>query len=1023
MGTKYKWLSTLFIAFIMQFSFAQEKTITGIVTDASGPLPGVNVVVKGTTKGVSTGFDGKYAIKAKAGETLIYSFLGMNDVTRIVGNEGTINVKMQDNTQVLESVIVQGYRTVSRKTAVTSSASVNSKAIENRPNANAMNAVQGQLAGVNITATTGQPGARSNIIIRGLGTITGSSDPLYVIDGFPSNSDNFRSINPNDIESLDVLKDAAAVSEYGSRGSNGVIIIKTKRGNYGDQKTVFRYSTNYGIIELQEKRYSYANSQQLLRIEKNFGAGLGKTLTDSEISNFKTNTNWVDYFFRPSTSVNHNFSIENSGKKINSFTSAGYLDQEGILKSTNIKRFTIRNNINGKSDNEKFKYSVNSGFGYSKNNEATNLGTGAINRNYALGAYRSVPYLSPDDYQNSLQVFKLSATNDLLYTPLQLVDKLSKYDGFIEESRIDLATEMSYKIVKDFTARVRTSGQFLEGRFFQAEFPNSYNALLFSSTKGIPSTAGGDFNGFEDNNYRREFLFNNLWQLDYKKNIEKHTFNINASAEYNHSRLYINNSRQRGLDPKIFQPNTGAGYVPDVGTNDNYVPGISATNLRNDLISYFGSFDYDFNKKYGVVATIRRDGSSRFVGDKQFGNFWSVGARWNLEEESFMKSLKFINILKIRGSIGTVGNQRIVNGTIYAGISPPAFKDIYSSNNNPINTYNNEATYLLNLGYPALRWETTEQYNVGIDFELFNGRLRGVFDHYNKKTIDLFLNEPIAPITGDRILTKNSDASITNNGFELNLGYDIIKTDNTTLTIKGNGSINDNVIGGIKGIDGRILSTGVPILTNQNGGKINEPFIYRYIGVNKENGNLLFEDINGNPTEKPTAADRKAFGKSPLPRYQGGFGFDFDHKGFFMSTLFTFSQDVWRFDFDLENLYDPNGIGKFNVTDDLLNAWTPTNTNSNIPSLKATNLGADDESDRFLRDASYVRLRNIQIGYRIPKKFLNNSLFSDVSLTLQGENLINITKWQGFDPEGDRRFDQNQYPTPKIYTFGVDLKF
>lgn len=1015
MRSKFKWIFTLLLALTVQFSFAQEKTITGLVSDANGPLPGVNVVVKGTQRSVSTGFDGSYSIKAKEGETLVYSFMGMRDVSKIVGASNVINTILQDDSKQLSEVVVQGYRTVTKKTAVTAAASVNSKTIENRPNANVMNTLQGQLAGVNITAATGQPGAKSSVIIRGLGTITGNSDPLYVIDGFPSNSDNFRSINPNDIASVDVLKDASAIAEYGSRGANGVIVIKTKKGSYGNAKTVFRYSSQFGTSQLQTPKYDYASSKQLLTLEKIYGVGRGSTLTDAQIAAYDVNTNWVDYFFRTAPATTHNLSIENSGNNLNSFTSLGYTEQDGILKTTGLKRFTIRNNMNGKSSNDKFKYYINSAFGYSKNNEATNLGEGAINRNYVLGAYASVPYVSPNQYVSGLDTFNLyQADGTLLYTPLMLIDKLNNYANKTDEARFDLATEASYKIFKDLTGRVRTSGQLLSTRFHQAEFPQSFNAYLFQAS-------GQTFIGFEDINQRREFLFNNLWQLDYNKVLDKHTFNVAVNAEYNYSTLHTNNFRQRGLDPKTFVPDTGSGYAADTGTNDFYVPQISASQLRNDLISYFGSFDYDYNKKYGFVASARRDWSSRFIGNRQAGTFWSLGGRWNIDEESFMDNVSFIDVLKLRGSIGTVGNQRIVDGTIFAGINPPAFTDVYSNANN---AYNGVPGYNIAFGYPELRWETTKQYNAGLDFELSKGRVRGALDYYNKKTIDLFLQEPVSPTSGTTVITKNSDAYIVNKGFELNLAYDLVRnTNGLTVTLRANGSVNDNEVGGIKANGGRILTGTGPSYVSQNGGMILEPFVYHYIGVNPANGNLLFEDINGNPTENPTGADRKASGKNYLPKYQGGFGFDLDYKGFFASTTFTFAKDVWRFDSDLENLYDPTNLGQFTVGSVLLDAWTPANTDSNVPSLTAGNLGFAADSDRFLRDASYIRLRNAQVGYRVPKKFLDKTFVTDLSFTLQGENLVNFTKWQGFDPESTRTLDNYRYPTPRIVTFGLDLKF
>ncbi len=1030
MRSKFKWIFTLLLALSMQFSFAQEKTVSGVVSDDKGTLPGANVVVKGTSTGVQTDMDGKYSIKVKQGETLVYSFIGMQDQSKVVGAGSTINVKLAPVASVLEEVVVQGYRTVTKKQAVTAAATVNAKTIENRPNANAINTLQGQLAGVNITSSTGQPGAKSTVIIRGVGTINGNTDPLYVIDGFPSNSDNFRSINPNDIASVDVLKDAAAVSEYGSRGANGVIVIKTRKGSYGEGKTKFRYSTQYGSTELQTPKYSYADARQLLTLEKIKGVGRGVTLTDDEINQYSINTDWVDYFFRPGIMSSHNFSVESGAKNLNSFTSVSYFEQEGVLETTGLKRFTIRSNVNGKSNDEKLNYSMNVGFGYSKNNEATNLGGGAINRNYVTGAYLGAPYLTPDQYFDaspngytpSYQLYKdYEDDGTLLLTPLFLIDKLNTYDNLTEETRLNAVADVSYKIFKDVTVKSRTSAEFLTTRFFQAEYPDSFNALLFSSTVGVPSYFGGNFNGFEDINNRREFLFNHLWQVAYNKNIGKHTFNLSANAEYNHSRFNANNTRQRGLNPKFFVPNTGAGWVLDNGTDDNYGPTHNAGQLRNDLIGYFASLDYDFNNKYGLVGSFRYDGSSRFIEDNQWDSFWSVGARWNIDEEAFMSGMTAFDVLKLRGSIGTVGNQRVVNGTIYAGINPPLFADIYGGTNN---TYNGGTGYNISFGYPDLRWETTEQYNIGLDFEMFKSRLRGNFDFYNKKTVDLYIQDPVTPGVGDLddAIDKNSDAYVTNTGFEVNLGYDIIRNANTTLTIRANGSYNKNRVDGIKVNEGRIIENAQGTIT-QNGGMVDEFYTYPYVGVNPDNGELLFEDINGNITEDPTDADRRADGRSRLPVYQGGFGFDFDYKGFFTSTTFTFAQKVWRYDFDDENLYDPDNIIQFNVTDDLLNAWTTPGQITDVPALTAGNRAADDLSDRFLRDASYIRLRNAQIGYKFSKKALERTFLTEVSIVLQGENLFNITKWRGFDPESDRDFDVYQYPTPRIFTLGLDLKF
>lgn len=1043
MRSKFKWIFSLLMALSMQFAFAQDRTITGTVSDATGPVPGVNVTVKGTKVGVQTGFDGKYSIKAKTGDVLVYSFVGMSDTSRPVGTTSVVNVSMQDSAKVLAEVVVQGYRTVTKKSAVTSVATVNAKTIENRPNANVMNTLQGQLAGVNITAGTGQPGSKSTVIIRGLGTLNGNSDPLYVIDGFPSNSDNFRSFNPNDIESVSVLKDAAAIAEYGSRGSNGVIVIKTKSAKFDESKTSFKYSTAYGVNQLQTPKYRIANARQLLQIEKNATAaaptkffGYGATLTDAQIASYNVNEDWVDYFFRPGSTSNHNLSIENNGKQLNSFTSLGYFKQDGILETTGLQRFSVRSNINGKSVNEKFKFQVNTAVNHSKNNEATGLGTGGVNRNYVLGAYQAAPYLSADSYVSSSQTLlnyagvgnALPGTDDLSQTPYFLVDKLKQYSNLTEETRIDVATEFSYKITNDLTARSRVSGQLLSARFFQSENPRSFNGLLFNRA-GLGSVIGSitnntafvEFDGFEDINQRREFYFNNLWQLAYNKTFGKHTVNASVNSEYNHSRLNANNFRQNGLDIALFIPNTGAGYIADntTGLNDFYVPQISASNLRNDLISYFGSLDYDFNNKYGVVGSFRRDGSSRFLKDDRFGDFWSVGARWNIDEEEFMNSLEFIDVLKLRGSYGTVGNQRIINGSVFAGIIPPAYVTTFSAQL-AANTYAGAPTFNPTFGAPGLKWETTTQWNVGLDFEFFKSRVRGSFDKYNKVTEDQFFTDPQSPVFGATGFLRNSEAVVTNDGYELGIAFDLIRSGDMTFTLRANGSYNKNTISGITSNGGRIANGN---LINRNGGPAFEYYTIPYAGVNPVNGNLLFQSKLGGTTENPTEADRIDTGKNYLPVYQGGFGFDFNYKGFFVASTFTFAADVWRFDNDLEAFYSQSGIGDFNKSYDLLNAWTTTNTTSNIPRIDASNEGQDDNSDRFLRDASYIRLRNAQIGYNVPQRFLDRTFMTALSFTLQGENLVNFTKWEGFDPESDRANDSRQYPTPKIFTFGVDLKF
>jgi TonB-linked SusC/RagA family outer membrane protein len=1037
MRSKFKWIFTLLVALTMQFSFAQDKTVSGVVSDNVGPIPGANVVVKGTTRSAQTDMDGKYSVKAKQGETLVFSFLGLATQEVKVGASNTISVKMSSGENELKEVVVTGYKTTTKLKSNIAVTSISSGTIENRPDANVLNTVQGQIAGVNITSSNGQPGSKPTVIIRGYSTINGNTDPLYVIDGFPTNADSFRSINPNDIEEFTTLKDAAATSQYGNRGTNGVIIIKTRRAKFGESKTKFRYSSSFGVAELQTPKYNYASAKELLTIEKRFGVGTGAGLTDQEIASFTTNTNWVNEFFGQASTNVHNISVENSSKNMSSFTSLGYTSQEGILNTTKLQRFNLRNNINGKTDNDKFKYQVNTSFNYSKNNEATSLGAGAINRNYVLGAYISAPYLDPNQYQIDVANGIFTGTQSewtldfyntspgLLATPYMLLDKLNTFATNTDEQRFDVSTEFSYQLLKDINVKTRLNGLYQTQRFFQAEFPNSFNGLLFSSTPGVTSQNGGDFNGFEDINQRREVNFNNLWQVEYSKDYKKHSVSANINMEYNAAFLNTNNFRQRGLNPLTFVPNTGAGYVTDIAAHDFYVPQISASNLKYNLISYFSILDYDYDSKYGFGATVRRDGTSRFLDGTRWGTYWSVSGRWNLDKE-FTKISNVFDALKLRASYGTTGNERIVDGSVFSGIVPPTYVDSFGISNNTYGSgFGSNLGNPWSLGYPFAKWETTTQANAGFDFSTKKSKLTGSLDFYHRKTVDLFNDEPISAVVGASTIRRNSDANITNKGVEFNITYNAVRSNDFNLSFRFNGSYNKNTVDGLVANEGKIITqdgAGYSFIT-QNGGSIFEPYVYSYLGVNPANGNLLFEDINGNPTENPFSTDRKASGKNFVPKYQGGFGFDLDYKGFFATTTFTYVLDVWRFDVDEENLYDVANLGQFSVGSDLLNAWTSTNTNTNVPALTATNYGSAGLSDRFLRDASYLRLRNLQIGYRVPSKFLQKTFFTGLSFNLQAQNLVTFTKWKGFDPESARVSDFYQYPTPRIYTFGVDIKF
>lgn len=1019
MRSKFKWIFTLLVALSMQFSFAQNKTVSGVVSDNSGPLPGANVVVKGTTRGVQTDMDGKYSIQTKVGETLVFSFIGMEDQSKVVGASNTISVKLGDASVKLGEVVIDGYRSVSKVKSSVAQTTVTAKTIENRPNVSFLQSIQAQVPGLYIATSSGSPGsAKTNTLIRGVASINASSEPLYVIDGVPAPGTVFRGLNPNDIESVTVLKDAAASAIYGNRASGGVIVVKTKNGKL-DSKLVFRYSGTTGTTQLQDHDYGLPNTREILRLERDAGSGLGATggvggaMTDDEINAFPIDTDWKKIFFRTGRTQSHDISIQGGSKNLTNYTSLSYFEQDGIVPTTDFKRFSIRSNFTGKSDNDKFSYGTNIYTAYSKRHQLDQETRTDINANVLQnplqGLLTSLPYLDPNTYQNGIQLFNDFGAPSFQIVPFMLMDYLQpgNIPSMFEETKMLINGNASYKLTKSLTFTQTAGIDFTQSNRDFARAPWSYLALA--------AQGAAQFGGIEVMQLQRDLMFNSVSKLNYNKSFGKHTIDANAFFEYIKGHRKIVNSQQNGLDPRTWAFGAGTGFVPfNTATPTLYQKTFSASKVDVGLLSYFGTVDYDYDTRFGVAGTIRRDASSKFSDLNRWGTFWSASARWNIDNEKFFQDNKIFNELKLRVSYGSTGNQYL-NGGTFTGAN--LIRDTYASTTG----YGNAPSLTANISNPQIEWETTTQTDLGLDFGI-KSRVSGAFDIYRKRTTQLFDDRDISYVNGQTTLTSNV-GSLMNKGVELNLRYDMFKNTEFKLELYGNGSYNR------ARWETTNLQPGDQDQPNGNliryvGGLVNEYYLVPVYGVNPANGNLWFLDINDNIVETVTDADRRKTGKSNIPTYQGGFGFNSSYKGFFLNTQFSYAADVWRFDFDLTNLSDPTSIGVFPVTTDLLDAWTPTNTSSQVPSLTATNLViGDDFSDRWLRDASYVRLKVLTVGYNVPAKFLDGTLLTSVRVYSLLENYITWTKWRGFDAESFGASNQGGYPAPKTLTFGLDVQF
>lgn len=1032
MRSKFTWIMTLLLALTINFSFAQEKVVSGtVVDDKAMPVPGANVVVRGTQRGVQTDFDGKYSISVNQGEVLEFSFVGFGTQSVTVGASNTVNVTLVEGEE-LKEVKLDVYRSATIRRSPVAVTTLSIEAIEDRANASVLQNLQGQVAGLNIATGSGQPGADSTIILRGVGTINGNVEPLFIVDGIPVDEDGFRTVNQNDIETIRILKDAAATSIYGNRGAAGVIVITTKRGRY-DQPLQFRYTSQFGFSKLQPLNIDLMNSRELLNYERSHGqGGVGVGLTDAQINALsnQTNTYWADIFFREGTTKSHDLTMSSGSANSTNFTSLSYFEQDGIFRNTNLKRFTIRNNFGGKTTNDKFHYAVGLNIGFSKQNGIDGAGTNQLFFAPFGAALKSLPYLSPYDANGNitrdggLAVGDTDALN-VENIPYILLNSAQMNTDREDELKILASFNADYNFAKNLTAGIQMGGDFTGSTNREILHPES---LLGP----YQAQQGAQFGGLQQESTSRDFRFNTVTSLNYNNTFaEDHTVDFTVYTEYNKAHLDGINFNQFGLDPRLV--GTGAAFIPgttiaeELGPDSRpYIAQVNSTILEEGLFSYFANLDYDYKGKYGVSATVRRDASFRFIDENKWGTFWSVGGYWNVDEESFMDNSVF-NQLKLRASYGTSGNQRILNAQ-YSGAS--LTRTLYdqggSYNGNPSTVIGTDpVTGQLALANTSLQWEETAQTNIGIDFGVWNNKLTGSADWYRKLTTELFQNTPISPVNGTSVLSANVGA-MENMGAELTLKYVVFDNEDWDISINANGSYNKNKIrelpASMNGISDASDSQAL-----QEGEAIGSFYMTRYAGVNPANGNALFYTKEGGLTEQLVDADRVSTGKSIYPVWQGGFGSSIKFKGFEFNTQWSYFADLYRNNLDLADLEETNvAYDGFNRATSVTRAWQNPGDITDIPRVgnPLNSIDHINGSDRYIEDASFLRLRNVLVGYSFKKELLDQLPITGLRLFIQGENLVTFSSYRGWDAEGGfRTTDRGNYPTPKIYTFGAVVNF
>lgn len=1013
---------TMLCLFLFQGVIAQNKMLVGTVVDELGEaLIGVSVLNKTTGEGTITAIDGSFSLSGKQNDLIQFSYIGYASVDYVVKQEENIRVVLKEDTQNLEEVVVVGYSAQKKSSLTGAIAPVNMDDMEKRRVATVSQALQGQVAGVQITQSTGAPGDDISMLIRGEGTI-GNNSPLYIIDGVPSRTMTF--LNPSDISSITVLKDASAAAVYGSRASGGVVVITTKEGEVGKGHLELNYY--YGIQKVANLP-RMLNTQQYMDVQEiawnNAGYEGSNPYTIDKKRTDLADTDWLDELFTLGQTHNIQATMSGGSKGVNYLLSAGYISQDGIVVYDNdrYRRFSLRSNINAKyydrlniGANVQLTYSIQDKL--NSKGDAPGIIRHAMLRPSVLSVYKDVndptykandpftdlPFYKNNDRNGGWESSKYEWTSNPIALAYYTDDKRSQYTTFGN-------VFAEYEFLQDHSLKFKTNlGIDL----------NLYHNKAFNQNFGDDDGSGSDVDKGLGRQNRPSNLdesrgesFTLTWNntLSYAKQFERHNINAVAGTEFiSNYESSIGASRQR-----YDYTNDTFRYLDFGGTESDIWNSGSGSEWA--LMSVFASATYVYDNRYMITGNFRADASSRFASNHAWGFFPSVSAGWKMSEEKFLKNISWLSDLKLRGSWGQLGNQEIDNYTFMTLLKKDGDKYVISR-----------------YGNPDLKWETSEQWNVGVDLGILRNKLYLSADYFMKTTSDILLPISLPSYVGSVSPTIVNAGTVRNKGFELSLTYRD-KVGDFNYSINGNIATLDNKVlklhPNLPNIDGKVTRTTVGQPLNayygfvmegiyQNEAEINEQ-LYATDNPTVQPGDIRFKDLDNNG--KIDDNDRDFLG-SPIPRFTYGFTLNGEYKGFNFSMLFHGVQDVQHFN-DLKKIlnYDTR---PFNHTTEMLGYWHGEGTSNSIPRPSFTDNGGSRISSIFVEDASFFRLKNVELGYSFAKLLKKiNSPISDLKIYVSAENLFTVTSYSGLDPESTDLIDYGTYPQARSFLFGVNVKF
>jgi TonB-linked SusC/RagA family outer membrane protein len=1000
MRLRFKWIYTLILAFLVQFSFAQEKTVTGVVSENGMPLPGATVLIKGTSKGVSTDFDGKYAIAAKTGDVLEISYVGMKTKAMTVGASNKMDVVLEaDNT--LEEIVVVGYgRKVTKNEYTGKVSTVAAESINKTTFTDPSQALQGRVAGLQMSTSSGSPGAQQTILIRGVNSLTASNQPLYVIDGVQMTQGNFGGANAtssvshmaglsnDDIESMVVLKDAVAIAPYGAAGANGVILITTKRGKQGEAK--FSFSSSIGFQNNATEGATPMNgAQKQLAVERGVfntlsaqypSVGLTPTFENTQafilasglspeyadwINNPRPTTDWYEDFLRVKNATTRiaDLSVSGGNEKSNFYASVGINDTEATVIGNDFKRISGSFKYNAHlRKNIRFNFGVNGS--NIKNNGS--LENGAFFSNGNLSRYFMSPWIpavNPDGSPNL--VMNGTTLHNTYYT--------AKENLRINDiSRAIINTSLEFDIFKNFT--------------YKPLIAVDYSLSMYKDWRNQFNGDGLQPGGLVFESAARTFNYTVQNQFDYKFSLnEKHNFGLSALTEFTKFKDWYLSASGTGFIKPFLQNISNAPLTPTSFSSFS-----DRTSMR-----YVGMLSYNFDRKYLLDASYTYQGDSRFEETQRFGSFYSVGAAWNAHEESFIKSIKQINDLRLKASYGTTGNS---------GIGRNLFQPTLGAGG-----YNSTGVALLNTFGQNTTWETGTRQEFTLEFGLFErNRITGSVARFNNTTENGLFNGQIPLENGFSNATINV-IEMFNRGYEFELNVKLFDKENFKWSIGGNfATLNNELTKVSNNPDETFFNLGA---TRRY--EVGYPSIAWHMpiwaGVNPANGDPLWyvDEARTQTTNVYAQANRFHTNTSPIPTFSGGINTRIEYQNFFLEALVSFQggnqiyQDWGAF----TEASRSNGIATFNATTTVLDgAWTTPGQNATHPRFAWNDPiinNAGNASSRWLKDGDFARLRDIAIGYTFKTKLIEKVGLSSLRFTVRGSNLYTWVKDKTlpYDPE------------------------